>query len=342
MEHEPLKYISEPEREVLLLPPKKRHGLIKAILLGVVPLALILVFYFLFMSAPSKFPEDTVYAVMRGDTASGTAIKLAEKDIVRSPLVFKILMRVFGGTKGLIAGDYYLRNSEGAIGVAWRFSHGTYAISDITVTIPEGWNSREIAAFFAKSGKFVHFDEKEFRAMAAPYEGYLFPDTYRFLPDATAEVVFKTMTDTYKRRIQTLADEIAAFKRPISDIIKMASIIEEEARTEESRRIIAGILWKRFDEGLLLQVDAAFALVNGKTASKDLTLDDLKIDSPYNTYVYKGLPPTPISNPGLDSIRATISPVTTPYYFYLTDNDGVMRYGVNHDQHVANKARYLR
>ena len=122
----------------------------------------------------------------------------------------------------------------------------------------------------------------------------------------------------------------------------MASLIEEEARTEETRRIIAGILWKRLDKGMLLQVDSAFAFVNGEKDSKDLSLDDLKIESPYNTYLHKGLTPTPISNPGLDAIKATVEPIATKYYFYLSDDDGNMHYAVTHDEHVANKFIYLR
>lgn len=342
MEHEPLKYISEPEHATLLLPPGHRRFPWKAVTLALAPFLAFVLFYLAFMSPPREFPVDTVYAVMSGDTLSGTARELDARDIVRSPLLFKALATIFGGTKGVKTGDYYLPRPEGAVGMAWRLTHASYEAEDIRVTIPEGWNSREIGAFLAKKGTFVHFNEKDFLRLAAPYEGYLFPDTYLFLPSVTAEQVVDAMTGNYKKRIVTLEAEIAAFGRPIKDVVNMAAIIEEEARTEESRRTIAGILWKRLDEGMPLQVDAAFAMVNGKTASRDLTLDDLKIASPYNTYVNKGLPPTPISNPGLAAIKATVQPIATKYYFYLTDNDGVMRYGVTHDEHVANKDRYLR
>jgi len=102
----------------------------------------------------------------------------------------------------------------------------------------------------------------------------------------------------------------------LEEIIIMASLIEGEAHTQEDREIISGILWKRLKLGLPLQVDASFAYVNGKT-TKELTTDDLKIDSPFNTYLYKGLPPTPISNPGLESIKAAIHPLATPYLYFL-------------------------
>ena len=121
----------------------------------------------------------------------------------------------------------------------------------------------------------------------------------------------------------------------------MASIIEKEARTMETRQIIAGILWKRLELGMPLQVDVSFKYINGKT-TKNLTLADLKIDSPYNSYLYKGLPPTPISNPGLDAIKAAISPTKTDYLYFLSDRKGLMHYAKTYQQHLQNKELYLR
>ena len=262
--------------------------------------------------------------------------------IIKSSFVFKTFMVLFGGGRGLTAGDYYLENIQNVITLAWRFSHSRYDLKDVRITVPEGFNSKEIAELFGKQKKFTHFNQEKFITLATPYEGYLFPDTYLFLPNITVEDVIDVMLLNYQKRIETLASEIKAFGRPIRDVINMASIIEEEARTIETREIISGILWKRFDQGMPLQVDAAFVFVNGKKNSKDLTLEDLKIDSPYNTYVHRGLPPTPISNPGLDAIRATVHPIVTKYYFYLSDDEGNMHYAVTHDEHVANKEKYLR
>jgi UPF0755 protein len=120
----------------------------------------------------------------------------------------------------------------------------------------------------------------------------------------------------------------------------MASIIEKEARTMEARQIIAGILWKRISIGMPLQVDVSFKYINGKV-TEDLTLADLKIDSPYNSYLYKGLPPTPIANPGLDSIKATIKPIKTDYLYFLSDKNGGMHYAKDYAEHLHNKELYL-
>jgi UPF0755 protein len=341
---EPLLYIQEPSPVPLLPAPKWWHHFS---LRGSVWYACFAVGFCVFLatlgfiaSAPRSFPVGGLYTVSNGETLSGAAAGLEKAHIVRSPLMFKVLLTLFGGTRGLSAGDYAMSERQGVVTVAWRLAHGEYDLENVRVTIPEGFSSIDIADRLAPL--FPKFKVKEFLARSAVYEGYLFPDTYLFPPNVTVEQVITTMTDTYQRRIVSLAGPIAAFKKPIKDVVTMASIIEEEARTEESRRMIAGILWKRLSIGMPLQVDAAFAFVNGKKASSDLTLDDLKIDSPYNTYVNKGLPPGPISNPGLDSILATVTPIPSQYFFYLTDKSGAMRYAVTHDEHVANKNKYLR
>ena len=120
----------------------------------------------------------------------------------------------------------------------------------------------------------------------------------------------------------------------------MASLLEKEARTTESRRIIAGILWKRLEIGMLLQVDAVFGYIINK-GSLQLTLEDLSIDSPYNTYRYKGLPIGPIANPGLDSLQAATMPILTDYLFYLSDKEGTMHYSETFEEHKRKKRLYL-
>lgn len=340
----PLRYIPEPEYSSVIQdnkPPRRPSKM--AIFVPAIGAALALVALLgVLFSPPKGFPAETLVTVERGETLSGFSSRLASEGVIRSPFAFKSLVTAFGGEKGLKSGDYYLGREQNALTLAWRFARGSYGLKDVRITIPEGTSAREIAAIFSKDERFTKFDAGEFLELASSSEGYLFPDTYHFLPNVLADDVVRAMRRNYEKRIEALGSEIAAFGRPREDVMKMASIIEEEARTEISRRIIAGILWKRLDEGMPLQVDAAFAFVNGKKDSALLTLDDLKIDSPYNTYAYKGLPPTPISNPGLDAIAAAIRPMKTPYYYYLSDDEGEMHYAMTHDEHVENKNRYLR
>jgi len=187
---------------------------------------------------------------------------------------------------------------------------------------------------------FESFDEEFFLRLAKDKEGYLFPDTYQFLPNVNPIEVIAVMERTFNNKIKEFLPEIEAQGKTVHDIIVMASIIEEEARTQETRNIISGILWTRIDIGMPLQVDAVFPYIMGKNTFQ-LTLEDLQVDSPYNTYKYKGLPPGAISNPGISSIMASVRPVKTQYLFYLSDMNGDMHYSNNFESHKRNKAVYL-
>jgi UPF0755 protein len=296
--------------------------------------------YSVFLKAPEGFPVGDIVVVEQGKTISSVAVELANKAVIKSPFAFKVMMFVFGGTRGLLAGDYYFSDSQNAVRIAWRLTRGLQDLKTVRITIPEGTNVFELAELLDRS--LYNFDSKEFIRIAGASEGYLFPDTYLFLPNSDAQVVFDTMRSHFDEKIKEISADITRSKKSLSDIVKMASILEEEARTTMTRQMIAGILWKRLSINMPLQVDAAFAYVNGKKDSKLLTLDDLKIDSPYNTYVYRGLPPTPITNPGIDALRSATTPIASKYLFYLSDDDGEMHYAVTHDEHVSNKNKYLR
>ena len=169
----------------------------------------------------------------------------------------------------------------------------------------------------------------------------MFPDTYYIYENATAEGVVLQLRNTFKEKIKTELLAIQALGKTMDDVITMASIVEKEATKMEDRKIIAGILWKRLEIGMPLQVDPPFYYTLGKD-SLSLTTTDLRTDTPYNTYTNKGLPPTPIGNPGLGAIEATVNPTKSKYLFYLSDKSGTMHYAVDHDGHVANKVKYLR
>jgi len=171
-------------------------------------------------------------------------------------------------------------------------------------------------------------------------EGYLFPDTYIFPAGATEEDVIKEMEENFAKRILPLQTQIRDFKRPLKDVLIMASLVEGEVRTTETRRQVSGILWKRLQLGMPLQVDAVFPYIIGKNTF-EVTTDDLKIDSPYNTYLYVGLPPGPINNPGLDAITAAITPTPSNFLYYLTDLAGQIHYAATHAEHLINRAKYL-
>jgi UPF0755 protein len=149
------------------------------------------------------------------------------------------------------------------------------------------------------------------------------------------------MRENFARQIKPYEEDILKFKKPLDEVVTMASIIEEEANGSlESKRVVSGILWKRISLKMPLQVDSPFVYYNGKN-SYTLTKDDLAKDQPYNTYINKGLTPTAITNPGIDSIRAAITPTQTQYLYFLSDKKGGMHYAKTFDEHKQNRELYL-
>ena len=137
-----------------------------------------------------------------------------------------------------------------------------------------------------------------------------------------------------------MREEIKKQGKTIFEVVSLASIIEREVPNDEDKKMIADIFLKRLNIGMALQSDATINFITGKGMTQP-TYDDLKIDSLYNSYLYPGLPPGPISNPGLSSIEAVIYPISNNYYFFLTTKEGEVIYSVDYDEHLRNKAKYL-
>lgn len=298
--------------------------------------AIFLIYIFLH-TAPKNFPVGQVITIESGESLKDITETLHKNNIIRSSLAFNTYVMILGGEKSVQAGDYLLDKKEGPFNLAKRFVKGEFHLEVTKITIPEGWNIFEIADYL--KSELINFDNTQFIELAKNKEGYLFPDTYFISPAAKPETVIKRMSDNFEYRIESMR-ALATSTYKFSDVIIMASILEDEARTTESRRIIAGILWKRLTLGMPLQVDSTFSYINGKS-TYELTLDDLKIDSPYNTYKYKGLPPTPINNPGEDAIISAITPIKTKYLYFLSSKSGKMYYATTFEQHKRNKELYL-
>lgn len=263
---------------------------------------------------------------------------LHDKGVVRSPVLFMLVMRYLGKENSIQAGYYLFPMPLNVYSVAKRVSETERGIESVKITIPEGWTNKQIEELVRS--KFS--DASVFStAGGLDKEGYLFPDTYFFYSIATSGEIMTRMRENFDARTAALREEAATAKRSWHDVVVMASIIEKEANTDIDRPIVSGILWKRIALGMPLQVDATLFYLLGKTSS-ELTSDDLNIDSPYNTYRRKGLPPEAIGNPGLKALDAAVHPEKVPYLYYLSDNDGVMHYAKTFEEHKLNKAKYLR
>jgi UPF0755 protein len=240
--------------------------------------------------------------------------------------------------KGVQAGSFLFDQPQSALRIAYRTAYGVDELHKVKVTIPEGSNSKEIGAIIERA--IPAFDLPTFLSEAKKSEGYLFPETYFFNPDVTPREVISMMKEQFGEKVGTIMNEIATSTHPMEEILIMASILEEEANNPRDRALISGVLWNRIKIDMPLQVDAPFYYIFNKGSSQ-LTLTDLATSSKYNTYKNKGFPLGPISNPGLGAIKAALYPEKTKYLFYLADRSGVTHYAVTHDEHVANKAKYL-
>jgi UPF0755 protein len=280
-----------------------------------------------------------VITIEKGTTLTSLASVFKEKHLVNSSLLFKILVSSMGGERSIESGEYLFPRPIGLYEVANRIVHKDHGITVVKITIPEGLNSKQITTLIGST--FSHIDATALQGRAASKEGYLFPDTYFFASTITTDSILQKMNDNFVQKTAGFETLAKSNGHSFSDIIIMASILEKEARTPESRAVISGILWKRISIGMPLQVDATLGYVTGR-GSKDLTVDDLKLESGYNTYIHKGLPAGPISNPGLDAIYAALHPTLTNYLYYLSDSSGEMHYSVTFEQHKANKLRFLR
>ena len=302
-----------PETQPLLPARPRRFWVVAGLAIAILVLADIA------LSAPEAFPKGTgtVFTLAQGDTASAVAGELRQDGYIRSTLAFDAAVELLGGARHIVPGDYHFPSGESAFGIAAQIVRGKYGIDQVKVTVPEGDDVSEIAALIV--AKIPNFDAKAFIADAAPYEGYLFPETYFFYPNVTPDAVVSQMRAMFDTKTAGLFTTNALDGRSEASIVTMASLVEREASGDGDRATIAGILWKRISIGMRLEVDAAPV-----------------------TYTQAGLPPAPIANPGLLAIQAALDPTETPYLYYLHDKNGSIHYAKTYAEHQANIAKYLK
>lgn len=295
--------------------------------------------YLFFLRAPNAFPLGRLVEIPEGMPLSEIATLLKEENVVRSALLLRIAVFAQGHERNVQFGDYLFNKPRNVFSVARAISIGAHGLEPTRVRVPEGATVVEIAALFEPY--FERFDEDRFISAAKDSEGYLYPDTYFFLPNANDDLILRTLQQNFNTHVASVRAEIEAFGEPFRDVVIMASILEREAHNSEDRRKIAGVLWERFDRGMLLQVDATFLYSLGRTTFDLTTADLVSKDDPYNTYVHKGLPPTPIGSPSLDSILAAVTPIKEGYLFYLADKNNVTHFSKTYEEHLRKKRLYL-
>ncbi|MHB1163448.1 MAG: endolytic transglycosylase MltG [Minisyncoccota bacterium] len=296
-------------------------------------------FYYYACAAPMNFVPGTIVRVPYGMPVSEVARELADAHVISHPELLGLILRIAGEKGTIQSGVYKFAAPQDIYTVAYRLVTGAYDLPPVRITFVEGVTVREAALRVASTS--LNISSAQFLAAAHSQEGYLFPDTYFFQPSMDATSIVAMMRANFDAKIAPLMKDVHTSGHSLSDIVTMASLVEKEGRTTATRRMIAGILWNRIARGMPLQVDAVFGYIfNRDTYSPSFA--DLKIDSPYNTYTHRGLPPGPIDNPGLDSLEAAVYPTPTKYLYYLTDKEGVIHYATTYAGHLANQRKYLK
>lgn len=272
--------------------------------------------------------ETVIFLVRKGEGAKEISIHLKEQGLIRYGSFFKVYALVQGQAEKLQAGEYELSPGMAIPEIVNKLASGD-RIKKI-ITIIEGWTLKDIAEYL------------EAEELDPSLEGYLFPDTYEISPEDGVEEIIEKMLDNFDKKLTSeLREEIASQEKTIHEIVIMASLLEKEVRTFEDKKIVAGILWKRLESNMLLQVDATITYITDRKTTKILK-KELQIDSPYNTYKYKGLPIGPICNPGLESILAAIYPQENQYLYYLSTPEGETIFSRTLEAHNIAKAKYLK
>ena len=313
------------------------------------------------IEARSSGSGDIPFAVQSGDTPATIGARLQKLALIQDSELFRQLTRARGVESRLEAGDYMLQRGMTMDEILLALQHGV--VTPNTVRVIEGRRLEEISSLLdrqnvvssndfvaaARAGSYPLAELKD-RPAGSSLEGFLFPDTYQIPKGATAQQLVSIMLSNFDQKIgsELWAKASAQGQNPYQLLI-VASIVEREAQNADERPIIASVYLNRVKKGMRLEADPTVQYAMGFQPEKGtwwkspVSLDEYsKVASPYNTYLHEGLPPTPICNPGRDSIRATIDPAKTEYLFFLGKGDGSHVFARTFEEHQANIAKYQR
>lgn len=310
--------------------------------------------YRFWLQSPEGDAEQLVFVVEDGDSFSAVADTLKNRELINSKFWFSVYAKYDGSARKIQAGEFELMRGMNYASIIDELIDAD--AEEVSITIPEGYTIEQIgevvmANFYVTpadwgilTGMESPFEDHPFIVSAqkpedVDLEGYLFPDTYRFFVNAGGKDIVKKMIDTAEERVSSINKTSKDYT--LHEVLTLASIVEREVMSEDDKALVADLFLRRLSIGMALQADSTVNYVTGKK-TPGISLADRDIESPYNTYQNAGLPPGPISNPGLESIKAVFSPSPNSYLFFLTTPEGEVIYALSHDDHVQNKAKYLR
>ncbi len=316
--------------------------------------------YDAYFIGPSEGAESVAFEVEQGMSVEAIALALKDAELITSPLFFKGYVKL--NDVVIQAGRFELTPGSSIRSIVSELAYAE--ASEVAVTFPEGLTSSQMGEIVVEAFESVSEDDwNKVSGEAGKWmvtasnilagipqgqglEGYLFPDTYRFREDVSAQTIVDTMVLTLKRRMaerEIVLPDSLVFDNGLTvhEVITLASIVEREVQSAEDMKLVAGIFFTRLQIGMALQADSTVNYITGKN-DPGVSLEDSRISSPYNTYRNLGLPPGPISNPGMNAIVAVLDPEDSEYLYFLTTPEGEVIYSVSFDEHVANKYKYLK
>ncbi|MCD6519023.1 MAG: endolytic transglycosylase MltG, partial [Anaerolineae bacterium] len=304
--------------------------------------------------------RQITFIIEQGETVSTVAYHLKRMGLITDPELFRRVVQYWGADKDIQAGVYTLSPSMTMEEIMRQLQHG--GMPTTTVTIPEGWRAEQIAALLEEVGitsreEFIQavrrgrtdYDFLRDRPPGSPpgLEGFLFPDTYQFPQKANAEQIIDIMLQNWDRRVPpALRKKAAERKMTLYEVVTLASIVEREAVLDEERPLIASVYLNRLKKGMYLQADPTVQYAKGYDSKTGRWWAPMKqeeaitVVSPYNTFLHPGLPPGPICNPGLASIKAVLEPAQTEYLFFYHKGDGSHAFAVTYEEHLRNQELY--
>jgi len=317
-----------------------------------------------FHTNPKKV--ESIFIIEKGESFLEIGENLDQEGLIKNKYPFYLYVIVTGQYNKIKAGEYSLSSKESIFRIVKRIVWGD--VVKQTITIPEGWNLRDIAWYFENKGMFQaeelfeivgfpavdmansdlperkNFDYNFIKKVSIQnsLEGYLFPDTYEIAEnESLTNIVEKMISNFDKKLTSELRQKIEDQEKSIFEVITMASLLEKEVKTQTDKRLVAGILENRLNIGMPLQVDATISYITGQKTVQ-ISKEETKIISPFNTYEHKGLPFGPICNPGLESIEAALESQDNDYLYYLSTPDGETIFSKTLKEHNIAKAAYLK
>jgi UPF0755 protein len=316
-----------------------------------------------FVARAGSSSKTTSFTIIVGESVKQIGIELKKENLIRSQYWFEVWIWLARKEQKFIAGEYYLPQNVNIINLVDLLTGGVRPSNEVTLRFIEGWTTRQIGEYIEQNGIFAAQDfskivdsprsldiiSKELDSgvlknipITASLEGYLFPDTYRQYRDSEpVDLVIKMLRNFKQKFPLSWLNKLSERGYTVHQAVILASIVEREVASDEDRAMVADLFWRRIEAGRGLEADSTINYITGKK-TPSVSAKDLAINSPYNTYRYRGLPPGPISNPGESSLKAVVFPKVNQYWYFLTTPSGQVIYSRTFEEHKKAKFQYLK